>query len=90
MIDLFINVDLFLILLLNEANRGAEAQIVTAKSTGCVFDPNTRKSIIYLYLYFHFFALVSRQSPDFGRKWRMECLNTKFPSGFCLGARVEK
>ena len=32
------------------------------KSTGCGFDLYSRKLNIYLHLYFHFFALVSRQS----------------------------
>ena len=44
-----------------------------------------------LNLYFHFFALVSRQSaalssaaqhampPEFGKKWGTECVNTRFP-----------
>ena len=35
---------------------------VTVKSTGCEFDPPSRKCNIYLNLYFHFFALVPRQS----------------------------
>ena len=71
--------------------RGAGAQNVTIKPTGCGFDPHSRKWNIYLNLYFHFFALVSRQSPalsfatqhampaESGRKWRTVCLNTKFP-----------
>ena len=59
--------------------------------TGCGSDPHSRRRNIYLNLYFHFFALVSRQSaalssatqhampPEFGRKWGTECLNTRFP-----------
>ena len=38
---------------------------MTAKSTGSGFDPSSNESRtrnIYLNLYFHFFALVSRQS----------------------------
>ena len=45
-----------------EAGRGAGAQSVTVNSTGCGSDPHSRKSNIYLHLYFHFFAMVSRQS----------------------------
>ena len=33
--------------------------------TGCGFDPHSSKSNIYLNLYFHFFALLSRQSVKF-------------------------
>ena len=74
-----------------EASRGAAAQRVTVKPTGCGFDPHSRRWNIYLNLYLHFFALVSRQSavlssatqhtmpPEFGRKWGTECLNTRFP-----------
>ena len=73
-----------------EASRGAGALIVTVKSTGCRFDPHSRKWNIYLLLYFHFFALVYTQSaalssatqhvmpPEFGGKWGTECLNTRF------------
>ena len=43
-----------------EAGRGADAQSVTVKSTGCGFDPHSRKWNIYLHLYLHLFALVSR------------------------------
>ena len=32
---------------------------MTVESTGCGFDPNSRKRNIYLNLYFHFFALKS-------------------------------
>ena len=61
------------------------------KLTGCGFDPQSRRWNIYLNLYFHFFALVSRTSaalssatqhampPKYGRKWGTECLNTRFP-----------
>ena len=64
---------------------------MTVKSTGCEFDPHSRRRNIYLNLYFHFFALVSRTGaalssatqhampPEFGRKWGTECLNTRFP-----------
>ena len=70
-----------------EASRGAGAQSVTVKSTCCGFDPHSRKLNIYLHLYFHVFALVSRQSAafssatqhampkNFGVKWGTECLN---------------
>ena len=58
-------------------------------SNGCGFDPHSKWNI-YLKLYFHFFALASRQSaafssatqhampPEFGRKWGTEWLNTRF------------
>ena len=42
-----------------KASRGAGAH---CKSTGCGFDPNSKRLNIYLNLYFHFFALLSRQS----------------------------
>ena len=45
-----------------EASRGTEAQSVTVNVTGCGIDLRSRKSNIYLNLYFHFFALESRQS----------------------------
>ena len=74
-----------------EAGRGAKAQSVIVKSTGCRFDSHSMKFNIYLHLYFHFFALVSRQSaalssatqyampPEPGGKWLTECLNPRFP-----------
>ena len=43
-----------------EASRGAEAQSVIVNATGCEFDPHSRNWNIYLNLYFHSFALVSR------------------------------
>ena len=74
------------------ASRGAGAQSVTVNTTGCGFEPH---SIIYLnryvHTYFHFFALVSKQSAalnsapqhamplKFGGKWRTKCLNTRIP-----------
>ena len=45
-----------------KASRGAAAQSVTFKPTGCGFDPHSRRLNIYLNLYFHFLALVSRRS----------------------------
>ena len=75
----------------HEANRGARTQSVTVKSTGCGFDSHSRKWNIYLHFYFHFFALVSRESaalssatqwatpPELGGKWGTESLNTRFP-----------
>ena len=67
------------------------AQSVTVKSNGCEFDPHSKKLNIYLHLYVHFFALVSRQSAalssatqhampsELGGKWGTEWLNTRFP-----------
>ena len=64
---------------------------MTVKPTGYGFDLHSRRRNIHLNLYFHFFALVSRQSaalcsatqhamlPESGRKWGTECLNTRFP-----------
>ena len=83
--------------------RGAEAQSVTRKSTGCGFDSHSRKWNLYLHLYLNFFALVSRQSaalnsttqhtmpPELGGKWGTECLNTRFPlpSLLCAGYSVK-
>ena len=78
------------------ASRGAGAQSVTVKPTGCGFDPHYN-------LYFYFFALASRQSaalssathhampPASGRKWGTECLNTRFPllTMLCAGYSVK-
>ena len=86
-----------------ETSRGAAARSVTVKPTGCGFDPHSRRRNIYLYLYFHFFALVSRLNaalssvtqhampPEFGRKWGTECLNTRFPlpTLLCAGYSVK-
>ena len=58
---------------------------------------------MYLHLYFHFFALVSRQSaalisatqhampPELGENWGIECPNTKFPlpTLLCAGYSVK-
>ena len=61
-------------------------------STGCGFDPHSRRWNIYLNLYFHFFALVLRlsaalSSPEFSRKWGTQSLNTRFlrPTLLCAG-----
>ena len=89
--------------ILKKAGRGAAALGVTAKPTGCGFDHYSRRWNIYLNLYFHFFALVSRLSsalssatqhampPEFGRKWGTECLNTRFPlpTLLCAGYSVK-
>ena len=64
---------------------------MTVNATGCGFDPHSRTCNIYLNLYIHYFALVSRQSAalssatqnlmpaEFGGKWEKDCLNTGFP-----------
>ena len=76
---------------------------VTVKPTGCGFDPHSRRWNIYLNLYLHFFALMSRLSaalssatqhampPEFGRKWGTECLKTRFPlpTLLCAGYSVK-
>ena len=81
----------------------AQGQSVTVKGAGCGFDLHSRKRNIYLHLYFHFFAPVSRQSgvlsfatqhampPDLGGKWGTECLNTRFPlpTLLCAGYSVK-
>ena len=68
-------------------------------SDGCGFDPHSRKSNIYLNLYFHFFALVARQSakfssatqnampPELGGKWKTKYLNTRLLLPTLLCAR---
>ena len=61
----------------NEASRGAAAQSGTVKPTGCGFDLHSRRWNIYLNLYFHFFALVSRQSLPLNTK----CLQKSAESG---------
>ena len=74
-----------------EASRDAEVQSLTVNGSGCGFYSHSRRWSIYLNLYFHFFALVSRWSaelrsatqyampPKFGEKWGTECLNDRFP-----------
>ena len=78
-------------------------KVCIIKSTSCGFDPHSRRNI-YLNLYFHFFALVSRLSaamssetqhampPEFGTKWGTECLNTRFhlPTLLCAGYSVKQ
>ena len=80
------------------ASRGAAVRSVTVKPTGCGFDPHSRRWNVYLNLYFHFFALVSRLTatqnaipPEFGRKWGTECLNNRFPlpTLLCAGYSVK-
>ena len=85
-----------------KASCAAAARSVTLKSTGYGFDPHSRRCNIYLNVYFHFFALVSRRSgalcsatqyampPKFVRKWETECLNTRFPlpTLLCAGYSV--
>ena len=86
-----------------EVSPGAGAQSVTVKSTGCGFNHYSRKLNIYFHLYFHFFALVSRQSsvlssatqhampPELGGMWGTVCLNIRFPlpTLLCAGYRVK-
>ena len=80
-----------------EASRGAVAQSVTVKQIGCGFDPHSKRWNIYLNLYFHFFALVSKQSaalssatqhampPEFGRKW-----GTEVPSAYSAVCGIQR
>ena len=86
-----------------EASRGAAAQCVTGKPTGCGFDRHSRRLNIYLNLYLLFFVLVSRKSaalssatqhempPEIGRKRGMECLKTRFSllTLLCTGYTVK-
>ena len=74
-----------------EASRGAGAQNVILSATGCEFDRRSGKWNIYLNLYCHFIALVSRRSvafssttqhampSEFREKRGTECLNIRFP-----------
>ena len=50
-----------------EVSRGAGAQGVIVKSTGCGLDPHSRKWNIYLNLYFHFFTHLWSQGK--ARRW---------------------
>ena len=84
-------------------SRGAAAHSVTVRLTGCAFDPHSKRWNIYLNLYFHFLALVSRQSAvlnsatqhamplESGRKWGTECFNTRFllPTLLCAWYSVK-
>ena len=70
---------------------------------GCGFDVHSRKLNIYLFLHFHFVALVSRQSAalssatehamplEFDGKWGTECHNTRFllPTLLCAKYSVK-
>ena len=90
--------DIYIILLNKKKLRP-----VVAQRTGCGFDPHSRRWNIYLNLYLHFFAPVSRLSAalssaiqramplEFGRKWGTECLNTKcpLPTLLCAGYSVK-
>ena len=70
-----------MIFLPDEASCGARAQSVSVRTSGCGFDPHSRKLNIDLNLYFYFFVLVSRRSaalssatwhamlPEFDGKW---------------------
>ena len=72
---------IFCCLMYVKASRGAGAQSVAVKSTGCGLDPHSRKRNIYLHLYFQFFALVSRQNATlssatwYAMSWKFNKLN---------------
>ena len=66
-----------------EASRGAAPRGVTVKPTGCGFDPHSRRWNIYLNLYFHFFALVSRLSRCWVLPLNRQCLQNSAESGEC-------
>ena len=69
---------------------------MTVKSIGCGFDPYLRKYNIYLHLYFHFFALVSRHGtalssatqhgrpPEVGGESGTKCLSTDIYTGYSV------
>ena len=54
---------------------------VTVKSTGCVFDPHSRRWNIYLNLYFHFIDLVSRLSARWELPLNTQCLQNSEENG---------
>ena len=64
---------------------------LTIKSAGYGFDSHLRMWNIYLHLYFHFFALVSRQSAvlSSGGKWETEFLTFFLPTMLCAGFSVK-
>ena len=85
-------------------SRAAAAQSVTVNLLVVGSIPTRGDEIFtYLNLYFHFFALVSRQSaalnsatqhimpPEFGRKWRTVCFIIRFPlpTLLCAGCSVK-
>ena len=63
-----------------EASRGAVAQSVILKPTGCGFDPRRLSS-----------ATQHAMPPEFGRKRGTECLNIRFPllTLLCAGYSVK-
>ena len=62
-----------------EASRGTGTQSVTVRPTGCGFDPPLEEMKYFLKFIFYFVALQHAMPPEFGRKWGMKCLNTRFP-----------
>ena len=85
---------------------GASSMAVNTKCTRLVVGSvHTRENekFRYLHLYFHLFALVSRQSaalssatqylmlPELGEKWGTKCLKTSFPlpTLLCAGYSVK-
>ena len=73
-----------------EASRGAVAQSVTVKPTGCGFDPHSRRWNIYLNLFPFLRSDVkanrgveschsTRNASRIRQKVETECLNTRFP-----------
>ena len=64
-----------------EASRGAGAQSVTVKPTGCGFDPHSRRWNIYFNLYFHFIALVSNTAQCWVLPINTQCLQNSAESG---------
>ena len=72
------------------------------KSTGCGFDPHSRKWNIYLHLYIFISSLWCRgkargwvptlnMTQELSGKWETECLNSRFPLPIllCTGYRVK-
>ena len=85
-----------------ETSRGACAQSVTVKSTGCGFDPHSRKWNIYTFIFPFLRSGVeakrdvecrhsTRNASRTWWNWRTECLNSRFPlpTLLCAGYSIK-
>ena len=76
-----------------EASRGARAQSVTVKSTGCGCDLHSRKLNILLSKQSAALSSTNQHAmpPELGGMWGMECLNIRFPLStlLCVGYSVK-
>ena len=92
----------FILLIFNQRPVVAQRQSVTVKPIAYGFDPHSKRLNIYLNLYFHFFALVSRQStalstatqhamlPDLSGMWgTVYSTGFPLPSLLCAGFSVK-